>query len=207
MVVHQRRGPAVGHASGERERARLRGAEPDADLVRRLGAEPRAIEPVVAAVEAQRAGVAPARTQDRDRLLERLEALPGGQLRGAHRARGVEEAAAAEAGLEAPAAEQVERRRRLREHRRRAQRQVSDVLEDADPLGLAEDHAEQRQRVEVRRLVGVVLDAEQVVAELVGQARRLEHPVGVARVRDQEVAELYVVAVIGHRARAWRLAG
>ena len=67
--------------------------------------------------------------------------------RGAHRVRGVEEPAAAEAGLEAPAAEQVERRRRLREHGRRAQRQVADVLKDADPLGLGEDHTEQRKRV------------------------------------------------------------
>ena len=115
--------------------------------------------------------------------------------------RGAEEAAAAEAGLEAPAAEQVERRRRLREHGRWAQRQVADVLEDADPLGLGEDHPEQRERVEVRRLVGVVLDGEQVVAEPVGEARRLEHTLRVVGVRDQEVAELDLVAVVGHRAQ------
>jgi hypothetical protein len=64
------------------------------------------------------------------------------------------------AGLEPPAAEQVERRRRLREGRRRAERQVANILEHADPLGLREDHADQRERIEVRRLVGVVLDGQ-----------------------------------------------
>jgi hypothetical protein len=155
----------------------------------------------VAAVEAQRAGVAPAGTQDRDGLLERLETLPGGEGRGPHRPCGVKEAAAAEAGLEAPAAELVERRRRLREHRWRAQRQVADVLEDADPLGLGENHAEQRERVEMRRLIRVVLDGEQVVAEPVGETRRLEHSVGIAGVRVQEVPELQWMAVVGHRAQ------
>ena len=116
--------------------------------------------------------------------------------------RGVEEPAASQAGLEAPAAEQVERRRRLREHGRRAQRQVADVLEDADPLGPGEDHAEQRQRVQMGPLVGVVLDGEQVVAEPVGEARRLKDALRVLGVRDQEIAELDVVAVIGHLAHA-----
>ena len=46
-------------------------------------------------------------------------------------------------------------------------------------------------------LVGMVLDGEQVVAEPVGQARRLEHSMRVAGVRDQEVAELDFVAVVG----------
>ena len=76
-VVHQRGGPAVGHAPGERQRARLRGAEPDLDRVRRLGPGPHALELVVAAVEAQRPLAAPARAQDRDGLLERLDASPG----------------------------------------------------------------------------------------------------------------------------------
>jgi hypothetical protein len=122
-VVHQRGRPAVGNAPGERERARLVGAEPDLDPVRRRGPRSHALEPVVAALEAQ-------------------------------------EPAAAKARLDATAAEQVERRRRLREHGRWAQRQVADVLEDADPLGLGEDHTEQRQRVQVCPLIGMVLDGE-----------------------------------------------
>jgi hypothetical protein len=68
-------------------------------------------------------------------------------------------------------------------------------------LGLGEDHAEQRERVEVRRLVWVVLDGEQVVAEPVGEARRLEHALQVAGLWDQEVAELDLMAVIGHPAQ------
>src|SRR4051794_25968480 len=94
--------------------------------------------------------------------------------------------------------EQIQRGRRLREHCGRAQRQVADVLEDADLLGLAENHTEQRERIEVRRLVRAVLDREQVIAEPVGKPRRLEHPAGVPRVRDQEVPELDLMAVVGH---------
>ena len=94
--------------------------------------------------------------------------------------RRLEVAAGADAELEAAAAQQVERRRRLGEHGRRPQRQVADVGEDAHRCRLREDRGEQRQRVEVARLVGMVLDAEQVVAEAVEQARGLEHAVRVA---------------------------
>ena len=145
-----------------------------------------------------------ARTQDGDRFLERLKAFPRRERRGAHRVRGFEEAAAAETSLEAPTAEQVERRRRLCERRGRAQRQVAHVLKDADPLGLGEDHTRQRERVEVRGLVGVVLDGEQVVAKSVRETRRLERPVRVVGVRNQEVAELERMAVIGRRAQPFR---
>jgi hypothetical protein len=68
-------------------------------------------------------------------------------------------------------------------------------------LGLGEDHAEQHESVEVRRLVGVVLNGEQVITEPVTQTRRLEHPVGVAGVRAEEVPELQAMAVVGHRAQ------
>jgi hypothetical protein len=105
------------------------------------------------------------------------------------------------AGFEAPAAEQVERGGSLREHGRWAQRQVADVLEDPDSLRAGEDRSEQRQRLEVRRLVGVVLNAEPVVAEPVREPSRLENPVGVAGVRDQEVPEVQAMAVVRHRAQ------
>ena len=51
-------------------------------------------------------------------------------------------------------------------------------------------------RVEVARLVGMVLDAEQVVAEAVDQARGLEDAERVAGVGGEEVAELERVAVV-----------
>ena len=76
-------------------------------------------------------------------------------------------AAGADAELEAAAAQQVERRSRLCEHGRWPQRQVADVGEDAHGRRLGQDGRKQRLGVEVARLVGVVLDAEQVVAETV----------------------------------------
>jgi hypothetical protein len=71
-------------------------------------------------------------------------------------------------------------------HDRTARAPVPGVLNDANPLGLGEDHAEQRQCVEMRGPVGMVLDGEQVLAEPVGQARRLEQALRVAGVRSQE---------------------
>jgi hypothetical protein len=56
----------------------------------------------------------------------------------------------------------------------------------------------------VRRLVGVVLDGEQVVAEPVGKAGGLEHALRIAGVRDQEIPELEVVAVVGRRTQPFR---
>ena len=105
----------------------------------------RPLELVVAAFEAEPPLAAPERADDGDGLLERLEALAGGQRRGAHRLRRHQVAAGAETGLEAAAAQLVERRGRLREHRRWTQRQVADRLEDAHPLRAGEDEPEQRQ--------------------------------------------------------------
>jgi hypothetical protein len=51
----------------------------------------------------------------------------------------------------------------------------------------------------VRALVRVVLDAEQVIAELIGQARCLHYAVGIVCVRAQEVPELDLVSVVGNR--------
>ncbi len=45
---------------------------------------------------------------------------------------------------------------------------------------LAKDVADQRQRVEVLLLVGVILNADQVVAEIVEDAGDLDGAVGVA---------------------------
>ena len=95
-----------------------------------------------------------------------------------------------------PAAQQVERRRGLGEDSRRPQRQVANVGEDPHRRRLGEDGRQQRLRVEVARLVGMVLDAQQVVAEPVDQARGLEDALRVGGVRDEEVAEFERMAVL-----------
>jgi pyrimidine deaminase RibD-like protein len=51
-------------------------------------------------------------------------------------------------------------------------------------------------RVQMAPLVGVVLDADQVVAEAVEKSHSLEHAGRVAGVRREEVAELDGMAVI-----------
>jgi hypothetical protein len=91
--------------------------------------------------------------------------------------------------LEAPAAENVERRGHLRHHGGRAQGQVRDVREEGDASRVREQRGDECERVDEAALVGVVLDTKQVVLEAVGQPRGLEHAVRIAGVRDQEVAE------------------
>ena len=146
------------------------------------------------AVVANRAGAAPALPQDLHRLLKRLDALTRGELGGAHGVGRLEIAAGAEARLEPAAAEHVERRCGLRKYRRRPQREVAHRQEHADPLCPGEDHAEQRERIQMPPLVGVVLDPEQVIPELIGQAGCLQHTAGIACVRCQEVTELHRVS-------------
>lgn len=48
-------------------------------------------------------------------------------------------------------------------------------------------------------LVGVVLNAEEVVSQLVGEASRLDHAVRVVGVRAQEISELNVLSVVSHQ--------
>jgi hypothetical protein len=106
------------------------------------------------------------------------------------------EAAGAEAELEPAAAEQVEAGGGLGQHRRRPQRQVGDVGEDADPLGGGGDHGQQRPGVDEPTLVGVVLDADPVQPQpldLLGGGQQRVGGVG-----DEEVAELHPAAVVGH---------
>ena len=59
--------------------------------------------------------------------------------------------------------------------RRVAQRQVRDVGEEADALGPAGEVGEQRPRVEEAALVRVVLDADEVEPEAVGEQDLLDH--------------------------------
>ncbi len=71
----------------------------------------------------------------------------------------IEEAACADAELEAAPAQLVERCRGFREHGRRPEGEFVDVGKDSHRLRLSQDPPEQRQGVEVARLVGVVLHA------------------------------------------------
>jgi hypothetical protein len=104
--------------------------------------------------------------------------------------------AGADTELEAPAAQQIQRCRRLGEYGGRPQRQVGDVGEDAHGLRLGQDRGEQRGGVEKPSLVGAVLDTDQVVAESIEQPGGLEQAGRVVGVRRVEVAELEWVPVV-----------
>ena len=116
---------------------------------------------------AARVGI-PERADDVDRLLERLDRLAGRAARTAHRCDRVPESAAPEAQLQPPAGQKVQARRGAREHRGLAQRKVDDVAGQVHALGLGGDIGEQRPRVQERRLVGVVLEGDEIEPGLLG---------------------------------------
>jgi hypothetical protein len=103
--VRERRQPAVGLAAREPEHARLVGAEPDADVVRRRGPALGAAHPVVRAGDADAAALAdvPDPADDVDRLAQRVDGLAGREPPAAHRLDPVPERAGAEPELHAPA--------------------------------------------------------------------------------------------------------
>jgi hypothetical protein len=49
------------------------------------------------------------------------------------------------------------------------------------------------------RLVRMILHRQEVKAQVIREARRFEHALRIVGVREQEVAELKLVAVITHR--------
>jgi hypothetical protein len=87
----------------------------------------------VHAVEAEVALAAPHLADHLDRLGERRERLGGAAAWATVRRGRVREAAGAQPQLHPTAAEHVQARGGLGQHRRRAQRQVGDVGKDADP--------------------------------------------------------------------------
>src|SRR5690606_3747711 len=101
----------------------------------------------------------------------------------------------------APAAEQVEARRRPRDDGRRTHRHVEDAGGEPDAVGAAGDPAEQRPRLVEPRLVGVVLDRDEGEAELLRPDREVDGAVGRVVARGDEDAELERVAVV-HQARS-----
>src|SRR5690606_25132525 len=112
LHITQARQPAVAEPPGQPQHAGLVGADVEGDRMR--GSRP-ALGPagtVVLPVDAHAPSLAgvPDLADDRDRLAQRIDALPGGELRAAHRLDRVPEAAGAQAQLDAAAGEQVEAR-------------------------------------------------------------------------------------------------
>jgi hypothetical protein len=142
------------------------------------------VEPVVAAGEGDRALVRPHQADDLDRLLDRVDGFPGAAALGAQAGDPGREGAAAEAELEPAAADRVERRCGPRQHGRRAQRQVGDVGDAADPADLRHQGCDLRERVEEVVLVGVVLDGDQPEPARVGRPGELADAGQLVRVGD-----------------------
>ena len=94
----------------------------------------------------------------------------------AHRLHGIPERTRAKPQLEASAGQQVEARRRPRQHRRRPQGQVEHIAREADPLRLGRQIAQGRVglehlvlgRADVADLPDVVHDADPVNARFLG---------------------------------------
>ena len=199
LDVAERRDPAVGLLAGQPQHARLVGAQPDLDRVRGRRPRLRADDLVVAPPVPDRAGVGvPDRADDVDRLRERVDRLPGRQLRAAVGGDRLPERARPEPELDPPAAEDVQARGAAGEHDRRPQREVGDVRRDAHVGRLGRDHRQQRPHIQERGLIRVVLEADDIEAGDVGKPRQLDHGIRLAGDGCDEHAELEVVAIVGH---------
>ena len=183
LQVGQRRQPAVALAPDEPQHPGLERADPDRDVVRGGGPALRAADVVVLAVDLEPCALAlvPDPADDVDRLRERVDGLAGREAAAAHGVDRIPEAAGAESELEATAAEQVEAGGGPREDRGRTQRQVGDVGREVDALGARRDPRQQRRRVVESRLVRVVLERDEVVAEMPRPARRGARPPAAGR--------------------------
>jgi len=202
LQVGDARQPAVAEPTGQRQHARFVGADPERDRVRRGRPAGGAAQLVVLALEADAAALAavPERAQDRDRLRQGVDRRAGSQPRPAHRLDRVPEGTGAEPELDPAVAEEVEAGRRPRDDRRRAQRQVQHVGGERHPVGAGGEVGEQRPGVEEARLVGVVLEADDVEPQLLGQ---FGHPHDQLRPlvrRREEDSELELVPVVSHAA-------
>jgi hypothetical protein len=159
----------------------------------------------VAAIDTHATPTAPQGPDDGDRLLERLDRLTRVAPRPAHCPDRIPQGAGAQAELEAAAADDVQGSRCLRQHRRVAQRQVRDVGEDPHPRGLGSQGRHEHPGIEVPSLVGVILDADEVEAELVAEPDLVDDLGVVVRVGDWEEAELHRPAVVHHASLIWRV--
>ena len=110
LHVPQRREPAIAFAPGQREHARLVGADPDRDVVSRSRPALGAVHMMVPPVGEDAAPLArvPQFSDHVDRLLEGGDGLAGAEPGAAHRLDRVPEAAGAEGEVEASAGEEIE---------------------------------------------------------------------------------------------------
>src|SRR5207253_5271754 len=126
----------------------------------------RAGELVELALETDAVLATPQEAYDLDRFLQRGHGFAGRAQRSVVGLDPIPETARAKAELEPAAAQDVERGGGFGEHGRWAQRDVGHVGEDGDPLSAHGNRCEQSPRVVEAALVGVILDPDQVEAEL-----------------------------------------
>src|SRR5438093_8118438 len=197
--VAVRRHPTVTQPADDRKHPGLVGAEPDADRVLRLGTRMRAGKPIELALEADTVLPAPQKADHLDRLLDRRHGLSRRPHRPVVGLDPLPEASRAQAQLQAPVAQDVERRGGLGEHGRRAQRHVRDVGKETDARGPHRDRGQERPGVEEAALIRVVLDADDVEPELV-RRDRLSHRV-LGRYGGDEYSEPDRLPVVHPEAR------
>src|SRR5579864_7121914 len=194
LDVAERRHPSVREAADQGEHARSVCAEPDPDLMGRGRSRVRALEPVELSGETEAMPAAPEQADDLDRLLEGADRLARSPNRSAIRLDPFPEPSGTHPELEPATAQHVERRGGLGQHGGRPKRKVGDVRKDRDAFGPHRDRYQKRPRVEEAALIGMVLDSDDVEAELVGEHggfQRLRR-----RHRGDEHTEAHRLAVV-----------
>ena len=193
-----RHGPAIRPPPDEAKHVWHPGPDPDPDVVRRGRSARRSQGAVVLPVEEDTARLVrgPDFTDDRDRLLERLDGLAGGAARPAHRLDRVPCPTGSDPQLETTAGEQVDRCGGAGQHDRRPQREVQHVVAEPNPRGARRHVREQGPRVEEARLVRVVLERHHVEAGPVRDHRQLDGVMRSLRRRRDERPEEQLVSVV-----------
>jgi len=128
----ERGDPAVGQAAGDGQGAVAVGAEPDGDVVARLGLDAGALGPVQAPGEAEGL-LGPQAPQDADGLLQAVDLVAGRPDAEAEGGELLVHGAPAQAQDQPPAREPVQRLGHLGDHRRRPQRRGQHARGHADP--------------------------------------------------------------------------
>ena len=177
--------------------------------MRRPGACIDARQGIEIAAEANVALAPPHQPDELDRLLERRDRLARGPRCAAHGLDRIPESSGAQSELSAAAAQDVQGCRRFGQHRGRAHGKAGHVRENCDSLGSHRNRDEQGPRVVEAPLVGMVLHADQVEAELIGDGGYVKGAGGLHGRRDDEDAELDLAAIIHQefRRRPHRSAG
>lgn len=146
-------------------------------------------EAEVAALHARAFAAAPHRANHGDGLFQRGNRVAGLTSLLAHRGDGLGKPTGAQAELNPTAGHHIKRGGPFSHHGRTAHLQVDHVRYHPQPGGLYGDRGEQRERVQESRLVGMVLDPDQVKAKLIGQSGMRQDPFIRRRLRNGEVPE------------------